>query len=181
MFAQMDWKPVDDRAIAIWPCVVCIVHHWKTRVPSKQLQDNNFEVVASVIDDPLTTVKLKFFSYIASVLKPYFRKYQSNDPLVPIMAVHAIIKTLMRIVYKTGHVSNIMNIKQIKNFNDNNAKKRSIFFGCSVQFELHQLKKKDLKDRVVIFNWRIQGSFAKRWVYLSVRGKYHIVSVSVLL
>ena len=35
---------------------------------------------------------------------------------MPIMAVHAldIIKTLMRIAYKTGPVSNIMNIKQLK-------------------------------------------------------------------
>ena len=63
------------------------------------------------------------------------------------MAVHSldIIKTLMRIVYKTGHVSSIMNIKQLKkfNFNDNNAKKRTIFFGCSGQFELNQPVKID--------------------------------------
>ena len=138
---------VADRAIDIWPYVQVIVEHWKTRVPSKQPQGNNFKVIASAIEDPLITVKLKFFSYIASVLKPYLTKYQSNDPLVPIMAVHSldIIKTLMRIVYKTGHVSSIMNIKQLKkfNFNDNNAKKRTIFFGCSGQFELDQLKKTD--------------------------------------
>ena len=111
-----------------WPCVVFIVKHWKTRVPSKK-QEN--------------TVKLNFFSYIASVLKLYLSKYQSNDPLVPIMAVHALEIIMTRIVYKTVHVSSIINIKQLKkfNFNDNNANKRTIFFGCSAQFELDQLKK----------------------------------------
>ena len=67
-------QPVADRAIAIWPCVVCIVDHWKAHVPSKQPQGNNFKVVASAIDDPLTRVKLKFFSYIVSELKLYSKK-----------------------------------------------------------------------------------------------------------
>ena len=54
-----------------------------------------------------------------------------------------INKTLKKIVYKTERVSSIMNLKQLKkfNFNDNNANKRTIFFGCSAQFELDQLKK----------------------------------------
>ena len=38
-----------------------------------------------------------FFSYLRSVLKPYLEKYQSNDPLVLIMASQYldVIKTLM--------------------------------------------------------------------------------------
>ena len=61
------------------------------------------------------------------------------------MADHAIdiIKTLVSKVYKAGHVSDVFNWKNLKkfNFNQTNAKKCTIFFGCSGQFELDQLKK----------------------------------------
>ena len=134
-----------DRAIDIWPSVIYMVKHWKKLVPSKRPQGNNFKAIESAIEDPLVTVKLKFFSYIAFLLKPYLSKYQSNDPLVPIMADHAldVIKTLMSIVYKAGHVTDIFNLKHLKkfNFNETNSKKRTIFFGCSGQYELDQLKK----------------------------------------
>ena len=83
-------QPVADRAIAIWPHVVNMTKFWKRRMPSKQLQSNNFKIVSSAVNDPLTTVKLKFFSYVASVLRPYLEKYQNNDPLVPMMACHAL-------------------------------------------------------------------------------------------
>ena len=143
-------QQVADRAIDIWPSVVFMIKHWKTRVPSKRPQGNNFKVIASAIEDPLVTVKLKFFSYIASVLKPYLSKYQSSDPLVPIMADHAldIIKTLMGIVYKAGHITGVFTLKHLKkfNFNEPSAMKRSIFFGCSGQFELDQLKKTNQID-----------------------------------
>ena len=63
---------------------------------------------------------------LSSVLQPYLSKYQSNDSLVPIMADHAldIIKTLMSIVYKAGHVSDVFNLKHLKkfNFSETNAK-----------------------------------------------------------
>ena len=105
-----------DRAIAIWPHVVNITKFWKRHVPSKQPQSNNFKSVASTVNDPLTTVKLKFFTYVASVLRPYLERYQNNDPLVPMMACHAlyIIKKLMGIVYKTEYVASINEIKQLK-------------------------------------------------------------------
>ena len=145
-------QQVADRAIDIWPSVVYMVKHWKKLVPSKRPQGNNFKVIESAIEDPLVTVKLKlkFFSYIASLLKPYLSKYQSNDPLVPIMADHAldVIKTLMSIVYKAGHVTDVFNLKHLKkfNFNETNSKKRTIFFGCAGQYELDQLKKTDQID-----------------------------------
>ena len=43
------------------------------------------------------------------MFKRYLSKYQSNDPLVPIMTDHAldIIKTLMSIVYNADHVNDV--------------------------------------------------------------------------
>ena len=60
-----------DRAIAIWPHVVNMTKFWKRRVPSKQPQSNNFKIVASDVNGPLTTVKL---SFSATYLK-YLEKY----------------------------------------------------------------------------------------------------------
>ena len=59
-----------------------------------------------------------------------------------------LIKTLMNIVYKADHISGVLNLKHLKkfDFNETNAKKRTIFFGCSGQFELDQLKKNDQID-----------------------------------
>ena len=61
------------------------------------------------------------------------------------MTDHAldIIETLMSIVNKAGHVSEVFNLKHLEKFyfNETDAKKRTIFFGRSGQFELDQLKK----------------------------------------
>ena len=67
---RIESKSVADRAIAVWPHVVNITEIWKRCVPSKQPQSNNFKIVANAVNDPLTTVKLKFFNYLASVLRP---------------------------------------------------------------------------------------------------------------
>ena len=150
-----------DRAIAIWPHVVNITKFWKRHVPSKQPQSNNFKSVASTVNDPLTTVKLKFFTYVASVLRPYLERYQNNDPLVPMMACHAlyIIKKLMGIVYKTEYVASINDIKQLKKFElkDKKAMKRCIFFGCAAQSELDFLRRRDEVEEKAVSDLNVLG------------------------
>ena len=55
---------------------------------------------------------------------------------------------LIRLVYKAGHVTDVFNLKYLKklNFNETNAIMRTIFFGCSAQLELGQLKKPNQID-----------------------------------
>ena len=75
-------------------------------MPSKQSHNNNFKIVANAVNHPFTTVKLKFLSYLAYVLRPYLEKYQNNDPLVLIMTCRDtlhIVKSVMRIAYNTEY------------------------------------------------------------------------------
>ena len=55
---------------------------------------------------------------------------------------------MIRLVYKAGHVTDVFNLKYLKklNFNETNAIMRTIFFGCSAQLELGQLKKPNQID-----------------------------------
>ena len=59
---------VADRLIKLWPSIEKIVQYWKK---SKQPKSKSYENILEVVDDPFTTTKLTFFSYLAGILEPY--------------------------------------------------------------------------------------------------------------
>ena len=82
----LESKQVADRAILIWPNVVKMVQYWKKLPGYKQPPGQDFITISNAIkDDVLIVVKLKFFSFIASILVPYLTRYQENSPSIPFM------------------------------------------------------------------------------------------------
>ena len=62
----------------------------------------NFESVKEAVEEELTTVNLRFFSYLASVFQPFLGKYQTQAPMIPYMYsdIVKLIRSLMQVVVK---------------------------------------------------------------------------------
>ena len=71
--------------------------------PSKQTKCKGYEVVKGAIKDTFTVAKLKFFSLIASRLKPYLTIYQSQKPLIPLLCddLQSLYKELLGLTIKS--------------------------------------------------------------------------------
>ena len=54
------------------------------------------------INDPLTLAKLKFFSFVASLLKPYLTKYHGDGPMLPFVNedIKKLSKRLLALIIK---------------------------------------------------------------------------------
>ena len=63
--------------------MVKIVNFWKKLPKSKQAKCDSYNIVKDAVDDPLTVVKSEFFIYVAGLLEPYRKSYQSDQPMVP--------------------------------------------------------------------------------------------------
>lgn len=71
-------------------------------------KNKSFDIVkAGVLSTPLLSCRLAFFSLIASILEPFLRKYQADQPLLPFLCLdlHDIMKNLMHKFIK----SNVLN------------------------------------------------------------------------
>ena len=89
--------PVFKRAILIWSCIEKYVE----KVNQKEFMkptSRSYETVSNAVKDKLVCVKLEFFCLVASVLLPFLTNYQSDKPLVPLLAADLaeIIRCLMK-------------------------------------------------------------------------------------
>ena len=71
--------------------------------PTKQPECKGYEVVKGAIKDPFTVSKLKFFSFIAGLLKRYLTIYQSQKPLIPFLYddLQSLYKELLGLTVKS--------------------------------------------------------------------------------
>ena len=63
---------------------------WRKLLKSKQSAlelPKSYQRVADAMDDPVTTAKIAFFSYVASLMEPYLKMYQSDEPMILFMYV----------------------------------------------------------------------------------------------
>ena len=68
----------------------------------KATQFKTFESVKDPVEDKLTTVKLSFFSYLASNFQSFLAKYQTQAPMILYMYFNIVklIRSLTQIVVK---------------------------------------------------------------------------------
>ena len=59
-----------------------VVAFWFKLPKSKQSKCISFESVKEAVEDELATVKLSFFSYLASIFQPFLAKYQTQVPMI---------------------------------------------------------------------------------------------------
>ena len=71
-----------ERLIEIWSNIKHLAKFWLNLPKSKRPSSKSYEVVVEAVADPLVVAKLHFFSYVASLLKPYLNQLQSEQPVM---------------------------------------------------------------------------------------------------
>ena len=88
-FCNIRWvenKKPGVRLLDIWPNIVKVVKWWKDTLTSSRLpSSNSYKNVCVGVDEPLLEAKVKFFCYVADIIEPYLKKYQTDKPMVPYM------------------------------------------------------------------------------------------------
>ena len=62
-----------------------LVKYWESKLKSKRPSSKSYENLKAALNDPLTTAKLQFFSFITGILQPFLKSYQMDQPMVPFM------------------------------------------------------------------------------------------------
>ena len=75
-----------SRAIQIWPDISKVIRHWLSLAKSKRPQNKSFNVLVKHHTDPLMLIKLHFFKFIASILSPFLRRFQTPKPMIPFLS-----------------------------------------------------------------------------------------------
>ena len=65
--------------------IVKMISFWEKRPRSMQPKCQSYENVKFAVNDNLTSAKLQFFAYMASMLGPFLKSYQSDYPMLPFL------------------------------------------------------------------------------------------------
>ena len=71
--------------IEIWDNIGKLLIFWKSLPKSKRLKCKSYETLKVAFDDHLIIPKLQFFNYVANIVDPFLRKYQTDQPMVPFL------------------------------------------------------------------------------------------------
>ena len=94
--------------------------------------------------------KLQFFNYVANIVEPFLRKYQTDQPMVPFLFLHSkdTVTKLFEIIIKPEFLEKCKTWSKMKqiDFSEsyNLLPDGKINVGFAVTEQLKQLRKKDL-------------------------------------
>ncbi|XP_066934412.1 uncharacterized protein [Clytia hemisphaerica] len=145
-FCSTRWtenKPTAERAISIWPYIEQIVTYWEKKPPNKRPKSKSYANVKTAVNDPLTVVKLKFFAYVAGILEPFLKMYQTDKPMIPFLYfdLKSIVLTLMKLFIKPNCLSGAKTGMQLCGIDLENHGQASVERGFS-------LRNASLKDNI---------------------------------
>ena len=99
---RLEKVPVAKRTIEIWPKLVKYVEEVENKKKPKPTC-NSYSILKQFTKDKLVIAKLEFFKLVAGVIQPFLTFYQTDKPVLPMMAkdVSSILKSLLRRFIKT--------------------------------------------------------------------------------
>ena len=70
----------------------------KSRTPSSR----SYENLKATINNPFTVAKLQFFSFLACLLQPFLKSYETDDPMVPFLYnyIFSLLQQIIIVVVK---------------------------------------------------------------------------------
>ena len=87
-FCGIRWvenRAVAERAISIWPNIVKMCKFWARFAKSKQPQSKSYKTLKTAVTDQFMIIKFEFFNFVAGMLEPFLRMYQTDSPMIPFM------------------------------------------------------------------------------------------------
>ena len=140
--------------------LIKIVNFWLSLPKSKRPSSKSFESVKTAVEDPLTTAKLSFFSYFASLFQPFLKKYQTSKPMVPYLYQDLIqlVRSLLGIVVKNDVLEKCTTVQQLIKINLGDkdtfkTKREELNLGFATESIIKQLVKKDSVQKNAVRNF----------------------------
>ena len=155
-------KRVADRLIEIWPHVLKIVKFWLGLAKSKQPKGSSWENVSGAINDLFIVTKLKFFSYICSLVEPFLVKYQTQEPMIPYMYydLKRLFKSLLKLIVKPDALEKCKNAKDLINLDLEDESilltVKNVSVGFGVEELLKEMENKDITSVKSRNNFRLE-------------------------
>ena len=97
-FSWVEDLPVAERLLTIRNDIMKLVKYWEALPKAKRPSSKSYMNVKMAVADDSIPAKLKFFCFIAEIVKTFLTKYQSDKPVVHIVR---IIRRLMQMIVKS--------------------------------------------------------------------------------
>ena len=122
--------------------------------------------------DDFIVAKLKFFSYMCSLVEPYLTKYQTKKPMVPFMYndLKRLFSSLLKLIVKPDVLEKCKNSKammELELSDKNLLTSKQISLGFGVEELLKEMMKKDIVSEKAVSNFRLEC----RYVVTIILGK----------
>ena len=140
-------KAPADRLIEIWPNILKLFKFWLSLPKRKRPSGKSYDAVKLAVEDPLTTAKLNFFSYVASILQPFLKKYQCQKPMIPYLYgdLTKMYRSILKIIIKDDVVNETNGYQLPKLDKEENVKKGKDFnIGFATEGIIKDIEKKDI-------------------------------------
>ena len=93
-----------------------IVQIWEKLPRSKRPNSKSYIHVKTSLDDPLVIAKLHFFSYVASIVEPFLKQFQSDKLMILFLSfeLKIIITCLLEIIVQPEFIESCKCARQVK-------------------------------------------------------------------
>ena len=142
-------KQVADRTFLVWSNIIKITKFWMGPPKCKQPKWKSFTVLTDPVFDLFMPTKMQFFSYVASLLEPYLKSYQSDAPLVPFMYfdMKNLVTAIMKLFVKQDKIKDCKTASDLLEFplasSEVHCKDKEVSLGFATENSLSELKKSD--------------------------------------
>ena len=99
----------------IWENIKSLVKHWESKLKSKRSLSKSYENLKAAVNDPLTTAKLQLFLFVAGILQPFLKSYQTDQPMIPFMYndIFTLLQKILQSVVKPDLLANCKNFSDL--------------------------------------------------------------------
>ena len=149
-FRWVENKKTTARLIDVWENLKKLFIFWNTLTKSKRPKSKSYDTLKLALEDNFILPKLNFFAYVASIVEPFLKKYQTDNPMVPFLFydLKSVIKRLLEIVVKQEVLEKSTSWKKMKAIDlsskNNLLSDEKVNAGFAVTEQLNLLKRKDL-------------------------------------
>ena len=145
----VDNKRVSDQLILSWENMIVSSKICESLPKKKRPSSKSYINVKKAVDDDLTVSKLSFFSYVASLMEPYLRKYQCDKPMIVFIFkdLKKMFLSLLRITVKDSVITG-KTVQQLREIDLDKAENliplKDMNLGFATEALLKELQKKDV-------------------------------------
>ena len=156
---------------------------WNTLAKSKRSDSKSFHNVKKGIDDPLTVIKLYFFSFLAGLLQPFLTAFQGDGPMLPQLcsSVKELLVSLLGLIIrpKVNKEAQTSALVKLARNEKNLVETKNVHLGFAVDSELQNLLKCGKANQEQVLNLRREALvFVRTCIEKNGRAQFSYVHCS---